>query len=224
MLDKALEAMKNGEFVLVFDDEKRERETDMIIAAEFVTPKKVAQMRRDAGGLICTALHGKYCNSLNLPFMTDVMEVATDKYPILEELAPTDIPYDERSSFSLWVNHRKTFTGITDNDRALTITSMAKMCKEGRFLDFGKEFRSPGHVSLLRGSEGLLEKRQGHTEISLAMTEMADIEPITVVCEMMDEKTGNARSIVDAEKYAKENGLIFLDGKEVIEAYSEFKK
>ncbi|MGL6298014.1 MAG: 3,4-dihydroxy-2-butanone-4-phosphate synthase, partial [Methanobacteriaceae archaeon] len=74
------------------------------------------------------------------------------------------------------------------------------------------------------GSEGLLEKRQGHTEISLAMAEMAGIAPVTVVCEMMDEKTGNARSIADAEAYAKENNLIFLDGKEVIEAYSEFKK
>lgn len=224
MLDKALEAMKNEKFVLVFDDDKRERETDMIIAAEFVTPNKVAQMRMDAGGLICTALHDKYCNSFNLPFMTDVMGVAATKYPILNEVVPNDIPYDERSSFSLWVNHRNTFTGITDNDRSLTITSMAKMCKERRFGDFGKEFRSPGHVSLLRGSEGLLEKRQGHTEISLAMAEMAGIAPITVVCEMMDGKTGSAKNIKGAKDYAKENNLIFLDGKEVIEAYAGFKK
>jgi 3,4-dihydroxy 2-butanone 4-phosphate synthase len=151
--------------------------------------------------------------------MTDIMTAAKDKYPILGELTPNDIPYDERSSFSVWANHRKTFTGITDNDRALTISSMAKMCKEERFDDFGKEFRSPGHVSLLRGANGLLKNRQGHTEISLAMGEMANITPVTVVCEMMDANTGEARTVDDAEDYAKEHGLIFMDGNIVIEEY-----
>ncbi|MEA4956585.1 3,4-dihydroxy-2-butanone 4-phosphate synthase [bioreactor metagenome] len=219
MLKKALKALQNGEFVLMYDDEKRESETDMIIGAEFVGAKEVATMRNDAGGLICCCIHPEFCDKLGLPFMTDIMDVAKDKYPILGELTPNDIPYDERSSFSVWANHRKTFTGITDNDRALTISSMAKMCEEGRFGDFGAEFRSPGHVSLLRGADNLLKNRQGHTEISLAMGEMAGITPVTVVCEMMDGTTGEARSVADAEDYAKEHGLIFMDGNIVIEEY-----
>lgn len=219
MLKKALKALQNGEFVLMYDDEKRESETDMIIGAEFVGAKEVATMRNDAGGLICCCIHPEYCDSLGLPFMTDIMDVAKEKYPILGKLTPNDIPYDERSSFSVWANHRKTFTGITDNDRALTISKMAQMCKEERFNDFGKEFRSPGHVSLLRGADNLLKNRQGHTEISLAMGEIAGITPVTVVCEMMDGNTGEARSVADAEDYAEEHGLIFMDGNIVIEEY-----
>lgn len=219
MLNKALNALKNGEFILMFDDEKRESETDMIIGAEFVTGKEVAIMREDAGGLICTCIHPEFCDKLGLPFMTDIMDFAKDKYPVLGKLTPNDIPYDERSSFSIWANHRKTFTGITDNDRALTINSMAKLCKDERFDDFGNEFRSPGHVALLRGANSLLKTRQGHTEIGLAMAEMAGITPVTVVCEMMDGVTGEARSIEDAESYAKENNLIFMDGNIVIEEY-----
>lgn len=219
MLKKALKSLQNGEFVLMYDDEKRESETDMIIGAEFVTGKEVATMREDAGGLICCCIHPNYCNELGLPFMTDIMDAAKNEYPVLGELTPNDIPYDEKSSFSIWANHRKTFTGVTDNDRALTINSMAKMCKEERFSDFGKEFRSPGHVALLRGANGLLKGRQGHTEISLAMAEMANITPVTVVCEMMDSTTGEARSVEKAEEYAKEHGLIFMDGNIVIEEY-----
>lgn len=219
MLKKALKALKNGEFILMFDDEKRESETDMIIGAEFVTNREVATMREDAGGLICTCIHPNFCDKLGLPFMTDIMDVAKEKYPVLGELTPNDIPYDERSSFSVWANHRKTFTGITDNDRALTIASIAKLCREERFSDFGKEFRSPGHVSFLRGADNLLKNRQGHTEIGLAMAEMAGITPVTVVCEMMDGNTGEARSIANARKYAEEHDLVFMDGNIVIEEY-----
>jgi len=219
MLKKALEELRNGKFILMFDDEKRESETDMIIGAEFVTGREVAKMREDGGGLICTCIHPDFCDKIGLPFMTDIMDAAKDKYPILNSLTPNDIPYDERSSFSVWANHRKTFTGITDNDRALTISSVAKLCKEERFNEFGQEFRSPGHVSLLRGADNLLKNRQGHTEIGLAMAEMAGITPVTVVCEMMDGETGEARNIESAEEYAKENNLLFLDGNIVIDEY-----
>ena len=189
-LDKALEAIRNGEFVLVFDDDDREGEVDMIIASEFVTPKSIATMRNDAG-------------------------------PELAKLAPTDIPYDERSSFSVWTNHRKSFTGVTDHDRAMTISEMAIMMKEERFDEFGATFRSPGHVCLLRGADGLVKNRQGHTEIGLALCEMAGVTPVCVVCEMMDGETGQATSVADARKYAEENGLVLLRGEDIINKYLE---
>ena len=203
-LDKALEAIRNGEFVLVFDDDDREGEVDMIIASEFVTPKSIATMRNDAGGL---------------PFMVDIMAAASEKYPDLAKLAPNDIPYDERSSFSVWANHRKSFTGVTDHDRAMTISEMALMMKDERFDEFGATFRSPGHVCLLRGAEGLVKNRQGHTEIGLALCELAGVTPVCVVCEMMDGETGQATSIADARKYAEENGLVLLRGEDIINEY-----
>ena len=135
-LEMGFEALRNGEFILVYDDDDREGVVDMIIASEFVTPKSVATMRDYAGGLICNCLAPEYCDAINLPFMTDIMQAATSKYPNLAELAPNDIPYDERSSFSIWVNHRNSFTGVTDHDRAMTISEMAVMLKEERYDDF----------------------------------------------------------------------------------------
>lgn len=218
-IENGLEALRNGEFILVYDNDDREGEVDMIIASEFVTPKSVATMRDNAGGLICNCLHPDYCKAIRLPFMTDIMDAAADKYPVLNTLKPNDIPYDERSSFSIWVNHRNSFTGITDHDRAMTISELAIMLKEERYDDFGKTFRSPGHVCLLRGAEGLLRNRRGHTEIGLAMCEMAGVTPVCVVCEMMDSKTGRATPFAEAKKYAEDNNLVILKGDDIIDAY-----
>ena len=224
MIDDALKAFKDGEIILVFDSENRERETDMIIAGEFIRPHHLAMMRNDAGGLVCAAVSHQEAEKLRLPFMTDIMEAASDKYPLLADLSPNDIPYDERSAFSLTINHRETFTGITDNDRALTIKELALLCKNGDYSNFGKHFRAPGHVTLLRGSEGLLEKRQGHTEMTIALTKMTGLTPVGVCCEMMDDLTGNSLPTTEVEKYAEKEGLIFLSGEEVIKAYHEFRE
>lgn len=220
-LEKGFEALRQGKFILVYDNDDREGEIDMIIASEFVTPKSIATMRNDAGGLICNCISSKFCDEINLPFMVDIMAAATEKYPNLAELAPNDIPYDERSSFSIWVNHRKSFTGVTDHDRAMTISEMAKMFRDGKFDEFGKTFRSPGHVCLLRGAVGTVKNRRGHTEIGLAMCEMAGVTPVCVVCEMMDGETGQATSLEKVRKYADENGLVLLRGEDIINKYLE---
>lgn len=220
-LEKGFEALRQGKFILVYDNDDREGEIDMIIASEFVTPKSIATMRNDAGGLICNCISSKFCDEINLPFMVDIMAAATEKYPNLAELAPNDIPYDERSSFSIWVNHRKSFTGVTDHDRAMTISEMAKMFRDERFDEFGKTFRSPGHVCLLRGAVDTVKNRRGHTEIGLAMCELAGVTPVCVVCEMMDGETGQATSFEDARKYAEANDLVLLRGNDIIEKYLE---
>ncbi len=83
---------------------------------------------------------------------------------------------------------------------------------------FGKTFRSPGNV-FFRWPDGLVKNRRGHTEIGLAMCEMAGVTPVCVVCEMMDSKTGQATSVADAKKYAEENGLVLLKGEDIIKEY-----
>jgi 3,4-dihydroxy 2-butanone 4-phosphate synthase len=223
MIKKALKSFKKGETILVFDDDNRERETDMIVAGELITPQQISQMRNDAGGLLCVPLSASVSEKLGVPFMTDIMDVASDRFPVLSELSPTDIPYDEKSAFSITINHRKTFTGITDNDRARTINELAMLVKNNQYQDFGKYFRSPGHVTLLRAAEGLLLKRQGHTEMSVALAEMCGLTEVGVCCEMMDDKTGNSLSTDDVEKFAEKEGKVFLSGAEVIEAYRDFK-
>lgn len=223
MISKAISSIKKGNMVLIYDSDDREGETDIIMPAHAVTPKHVALMRRDAGGLICVAIHPLAAQRLGLPFMSDLLKHANELAEVVEK--PGDIPYDISSSFSLWVNHRNTFTGITDIDRALTINEISKAVQSslnGAPVDFGKEFRSPGHVPLLRAAGNLLNERKGQTELSIALAELANITPAMVMCEMLDENTGKALSKMDAKLYAKNHDLVFLEGSEIVEAYETF--
>jgi 3,4-dihydroxy 2-butanone 4-phosphate synthase len=218
MMQEALEALRDGKFVLLYDFDDRERETDLIIRADAVTPEKVVTLRRDGGGLICTAVHPEAAIRMGLPFASDLLRGVA----AVEQEG--DIPYDRRnhSSFSLWVNHRSTFTGITDRDRAVTINAIAGQVRRslnGGGQDFGAEFRTPGHVALLRAAEGLLSQRRGQTELSIAMAEMAGITPAIVVCEMLDNESGLALSKEDARAYGKKHGIVFVEGSEVVTAW-----
>ncbi len=222
-IEKAKQDLREGKFVLIHDPSERENETDMVIAAEKVKPEDIGRMRRDGGGLICTAIHPQIANKVGLPYLREIYETAENKYQTLKEAKADDLPYDERSAFSISVNHRDTFTGITDRDRALTISKLGEMSS----LDlekispeyFGERFRTPGHVPILRAAEGLLEERTGHTELSVILAEMARLAPAVVVCEMMDGETKKALSSEKARKYSEENDIVYLEGKEIKKAY-----
>lgn len=221
-LNEAIDAIRKGKMILLYDADDREGETDLVIPAISITPADVARMRRDGGGLICVAIHGSAAEKLGLPFITDVLRsVSLNGNKALRTLVEKkgDIPYDSRSSFSLWVNHRNTFTGITDNDRALTIKKTGETVQRvlnGEMIDFGEEFRSPGHVALLRAASGLLNERRGQTELSIELALKAGINPSMVVCEMLDEKTGKALSKEDARKYSLKNNMPFIEGKSIL--------
>jgi len=218
-LESGLESLKRGEFVLLFDSAGRENEIDMVVAAEYVTPEHVARMRQNAGGLLCIAIDNDFANSLGLRYMHDILgESSTDKEMIMG-LAP----YGDRPTFSISINHYQTYTGITDKDRSLTIREMAKIFKiENKKRRFVSSFKTPGHVPLLLASKGLLENRQGHTEMSIYLTKLAGLTPVTAICEMMDAETYSALSVDKAEKYAKQNAIPLIDGKELLE-YSKVK-
>lgn len=220
-LEKVKESLRNGKMILLYDADDREGETDMVIPALNTTPTDVARMRCDGGGLICVAVHGDAADRLGLPFMSELLKsVSMNSHSSLRSLVEKkgDIPYDSRSSFSLWVNHRNTFTGITDNDRAFTINKVGEMVEKairGEKLDFGRDFRSPGHVALLRAASGLLGERRGQTELSIQLALMSGITPSMVVCEMLDGCTGKALSKDDARKYAMRHNMPFIEGKNI---------
>ncbi|ODS37574.1 3,4-dihydroxy-2-butanone-4-phosphate synthase [Candidatus Altiarchaeales archaeon WOR_SM1_SCG] len=220
-INEALKSLEKGNFVLIHDSSGRENETDFVIAAQFAKPAHIAQMRNDGGGLICICVDKRISEKLQLPFYVDIHNEASSRFPVLDLLKANDIPYDEKSSFSLCINHRKTFTGITDNDRAMTIKKFAELCKNPSAEEFGKQFRSPGHVHLLISSG--LENREGHTELSTALLEMANIAPVSVLCEMMDDETHNAVTRDKAYEYAKTQGLVFLEAGEIKEKFYKFK-
>ncbi|MDI6898076.1 3,4-dihydroxy-2-butanone-4-phosphate synthase [Methanocella conradii] len=227
MIQDAIKALQDGQPILLYDFDDREAETDIVIGAEFTTPKEVYRLRRDAGGLICTAIDPVACEKLGIPYMADVLRYAGNSgngFKAIESIYERagDIPYDTKSSFSLWVNHRKTFTGITDNDRSLTITKLAEATRKamnGGHVNFGAEFRSPGHVPLLRAAPNLLKDRRGQTELSIVLARAAGITPAMAMCEMLDGETGRALGKKDAIAYGKRNGLVYVEGKEVVDYF-----
>ena len=220
---KAFESLCRGDFVLIHDAADRENETDLVILAEKIGPRHVAQMRMDAGGLICVALHPNIAKNIGLPYMTEVYGAAARSFKVLAVTEPDDIPYDEKSAFSISINHRKTYTGITDADRALTIRELGLLGKKAMVKrmtnEFGRSFRSPGHVPLLRAVDGLVMKRQGHTELACALAEMAGVTPVLAICEMLDSQTSKALRIKDSIRYAEDRGLVHLDDFELVNKY-----
>jgi len=187
-------------------------------------------MRKDGGGLIFLMISHPLAQQLKLPFLSDLFASIQKQYPVFKELVPNDIPYDTKSSFSLYINHRKTFTGITDNDRSLTMMEFAALASAVKNIDsttamkkFGKEFRSPGHVPICIASEHLLRERKGHTELVISLLELAGLTPVGSGCEMMGEH-GKALSKEDAKRYAENNNLVFLEGAEIIKAWTAWSK
>ncbi len=214
VIEEAIDTLSDGKFVLVHDDKGRENEIDMIIAAEYITPKNIATMRNDAGGLLCLAISNEITTKLGLTYMHDIIQSLSSINPVFSKLTYGKAPYGDKPSFSITVNHRDTYTGITDIDRALTISKMAEICKKidsGGVEEFAKNFRTPGHVPILIASKGLLEERRGHTELCVYLAQMSKLVPAVVICEMLDSTTHRALSINKAKEYADIKGITLLE-------------
>jgi 3,4-dihydroxy 2-butanone 4-phosphate synthase len=225
-LTEAIAALKAGRFVLVHDDKGRENEIDMVVAAEHVTPTHIAAMRQDAGGLLCLAIANEITSKLGLAYMHDMIAGMGKVNPLFTKLTEGRAAYGDRPSFSIAVNHRNTFTGITDTDRALTISEMAKVCKkiDGSGVDeFAKNFRAPGHVPILIAAKNLLAERAGHTELCIYLMKLAKMTPAVAICEMMDSQTHRALSIEKAQAYAKRSGIPLVEASELKEAHQRAK-
>ncbi len=229
-LNVALDHLKEGKPIFIYDADGREEETDIVFASGPVTHENVRFMRQNGGGLICTTVSDSVADKIGLPFLVDVFKTAQAVHPVLRNSLPDTLPYDTKSAFSITINHRKCYTGITDIDRALTIAEFGKLVEdveqgksENPLKSFTKGFRVPGHVFLLRTSKELLKDRFGHTELSTAMCLMAGLPATATICEMMGDD-GKALSRPDARKFAESNGFIFLEGHEVQEAWKSWSE
>lgn len=220
-------ALGRGEVVLVYDAPDREGETDLIFLSERATPELVRLARRDAGGLICTAISEELRQRLDLPFFSDLLGEAQARYPLLSALSERP-RYDRRSAFGITINHRANYTGVTDNERALTIRTVGEIAagaptrsSEELGLAFREAFVSPGHVPLLYSAPGLVRERKGHTELAVSLLRMTGLSESATVCEMLGD-SGGARSPEAARRYADEHGWIFLEGKTLTEAWRQW--
>ena len=216
--DSAISSLKQGEFVMIHDSDGRENEVDLVVAAQFITPEHIARMRQHAGGLICLAIDDSMAQKLQLKYMHDILSKSNDIDFNSKKMIMGTAPYGDHPTFSIHINHKQTYTGITDRDRALTIKEMANLYEsDDPKTDFISSFKTPGHIPVLLASNGLLSSRTGHTEMSIYLAKLAKLFPITAICEMMDSQTYSALSVKKAEKYAEENAIPFVAGKELLE-------
>ena len=227
-IEQAAASLGIGEPVLIFDAPDREGETDFVFLSSAATPELVRLARHDAGGLICTAISEELRERLGLPYFADLLELARDRYPVLEALRLQRLRYDSRSAFGITVNHRTNFTGVPDNDRAATIRAIGELARDAAELTdrelrdrFGEEFTSPGHVPLLYAAPTLVRERKGHTELAISLARMAGLPESVTVCEMLGD-SGGPRSPEAARRYAASHGWPFLEGRAITEAFDRW--
>ena len=187
------------------------------------------QLRKDCGGLLFLAIGHEVGELFGLPFLQDLHteKSLVEKNPVLGKLITDDLRYDSRSAFTLSLNHRQTYTGITDHDRALTTRRFAELTGELMSANsdienaqnaLGQEFRTPGHIPVCRESSGGLKLRQGHTELAVGLARLAQVTPVVIGAEMLQPEGDNALSVSDAREWAKSRGIPFLEGAEIISA------
>lgn len=224
-VEAAVDAFRAGNPVCLFDAENREGETDLLFPGQCAEAATMRQLRFDCGGLLFLAIGHEVGERFSLPYLQDLHmdERLMNDYPVLRELQTDDLQYDTRSAFTLSINHRDTFTGITDRDRALTTRRFAELYSELSEDDnalemLGKEFRTPGHIPVCRESEGGLSRRQGHTELAVGLARLAGMTPVVIGAEMLQPDGDLALPVDDARVWANERGIPFLTGKELMGA------
>ncbi|HQF76570.1 MAG TPA: 3,4-dihydroxy-2-butanone-4-phosphate synthase, partial [Syntrophales bacterium] len=182
-IPEAIEDIKNGRMVILVDDEDRENEGDLCMAAEFVTPEAINFMAKYGRGLICLTLNDELAEKLNLHLMVN------------------DNQSRFKTAFTVSIEARKgVTTGISAHDRATTIrTAIADHVKP-------EDIVSPGHVFPILARKGGVLVRTGQTEGSVDLARLAGLKPGGVICEIMKDDGTMAR-MPDLEVFAREHGL-----------------
>ncbi|MBI3814794.1 MAG: bifunctional 3,4-dihydroxy-2-butanone-4-phosphate synthase/GTP cyclohydrolase II [Nitrospinae bacterium] len=192
-IEEAIEDIKNGKMIILVDDEDRENEGDLMIAAEKTTPEAINFMTKHGRGLICLSLTPERVDELNLRMM----------------VSNNESRFGTAFTVSIEARHGVT-TGISVHDRAATIlTAISPKTKP-------EDMVSPGHIFPLRAREGGVLVRTGQTEGSVDMARLAGLYPAGVICEIMNDDGTMAR-VPHLMKFAKEFGLKIVTVKDLIE-------
>jgi 3,4-dihydroxy 2-butanone 4-phosphate synthase/GTP cyclohydrolase II len=191
-IPEAIQDIKAGKFLIIVDDEGRENEGDLAIAAEKVTPESINFMAKYGRGLICIAMTGRRLDELNIPMM---VQDNTSKFA---------------SPFTVSVEAKhKVTTGISAHDRAATVKALIDPAtKPG-------DLSRPGHMFPLRARDGGVLVRAGHTEAVVDLAKAADLYPAGVICEILNEDGTMAR-VPQLEKMAAEHGIKMVSVAQII--------
>lgn len=191
-IEEVLEDIKVGKPVIIVDDEKRENEGDLMIAAEFASMENINFMVKEARGIVCTPMKKEDLDALEIGQM---VTKNTDNH---------------ETAFTVSVDHVDTTTGVSPCERALTIRALVD-CKARP-----EDFRRPGHVFPLQYKEGGVLVRQGHTEASIDLCRLAGLKEASVICEITKDD-GNMARLDDLLAFAEKHDLKIASVAELIE-------
>ena len=191
-IEEAIEDIKEGKMVIVIDDEDRENEGDIIIAAEKATPESINFMAKYARGLICMPMEGEILDKLEI---NPMVEHNTDNH---------------ETAFTVSIDHVDTTTGISAFERCHTI--LKAIDENSKALDF----RRPGHIFPLRAKKGGVLERRGHTEAAVDLAKLAGLKGAGVICEIMKDDGTMART-KDLMEFSKEKNIKIITIKDLID-------
>ncbi|KAB7671200.1 3,4-dihydroxy-2-butanone-4-phosphate synthase [Bacillus sp. B1-b2] len=195
-IEEAVTDLKNGKLIIVCDDEDRENEGDFIGLAAHATPEMIHFMAREGRGLICVPINEKLANKLDLPFMV------------------TNSSDPRSTAFTVSIDHKDTSTGISAHERSLTIMSMLEENA------VSSDFTRPGHIFPLIAKEGGVLTRNGHTEAAVDLAILAGEQPVSVICEILNDDGTMAR-VNDLRKIADKFQMKMITIKDLIQYQKE---
>jgi 3,4-dihydroxy 2-butanone 4-phosphate synthase/GTP cyclohydrolase II len=185
-VEEALEAIRQGRMVIVVDDEDRENEGDLVMAAEKATPAAINFMIKEGRGLLCVPMSAEWAKRLDLPLMVN---------------PPRD---SHETAFTVSVDAREGITtGISAHDRCRTIRVLADPHSRP------EDLVRPGHVFPLIAKDGGVLRRAGHTEAAVDLCRLAHLRPVGVICEILNEDGTMAR-LPELLRFAEKHGLLIL--------------
>ncbi len=191
-VEAALEALKRGEIIIVMDDESRENEGDMIVAAEHCSDQHMNTMIRKAGGLVCAPLSREIARRLDLNPMVVNNQ---DEY---------------QTAFTITVDYVSTHTGISAAERALTCRKLADGTTQPA------SFKRPGHIFPLIAKDGGVLVRRGHTEASVDLMQLAGLTKAAVICEILNEDGTMARH-KELEALSEKEHMPFITIQDIVD-------
>jgi 3,4-dihydroxy 2-butanone 4-phosphate synthase/GTP cyclohydrolase II len=186
-IDDAVADLRAGRMIVVVDDEDRENEGDLTMAAEMVTPEAINFMATHGRGLICLAMTGQRLDELQLGLMTPANSAL----------------HDTAFTVSIDFNGRGVTTGISAHDRAQTIKAAVDLTS------LPQDFARPGHVFPLRARPGGVLERRGQTEAAVDLARIAGLRPGGVICEIVNDDGTMAR-VPDLVRFCKKHGLLMI--------------
>lgn len=198
-IEYAIKQLQRGDFIIFVDDESRENEGDLVIAAEKVTPSKLNYMIKWAGGFMCVPMEGKRLDELNIPLM---VPENTNRFN-----TPFTVSVDAKRNIT---------TGVSVYDRLETIRALISPdSKPGDLV-------RPGHIFPLRAAENGVLDREGHTEAAVDLCKLAGLYPAAVIAEIMNDN-GTMAKLPDLEKFAEKHRLSIYTIKDLVKYRRSFE-